>query len=256
MVTLKVFEFGTLSREFVNYVISILKEFYNLVEDKAPLYVEVYIYEQSLDKFLVLEKEALELGVIAVGDFITLHEAWRGWPRIHIDFEKCADLHRDILRSLIIHEAAHSVLHASPIYYVVSIPLDILKDLPIEVAYRILYYASIAVKDLEVSQFLYSLNLKDELFNYSKFLEPYIKECMCSNIEDLLELAKLITPFITIGKDISPLLRIECRNIAQEIIRILMKCFKSYKDLDSRVYCLLSNTLSLFESRYRYYQPS
>jgi len=97
---------GEVPRSFVEFVRRVLEHFYTSLRGvEVPELVEIYIYGSKLDKLLFIEEEARSLGIAAVGDFVTMHEAWRGRPRIHISYEECCSLDRDLLEALLLHEA-------------------------------------------------------------------------------------------------------------------------------------------------------
>ncbi len=64
---------------------------------------------------------------------------------------------RDLLESSIYHELAHAKLHGHRRFYEISVPRELLSLG--DIAPRVLYLVSIAVKDYEVSSFLSSVGL-------------------------------------------------------------------------------------------------
>lgn len=200
--TIYIFATNTVGREFIDYVISILREFYERVGE-VPEFAEVYIYGLRREKLMYIESEALSLGILAVGDFVTLHEAWRGYPRIHISVEDLQGYSQEIIRTLIVHEAAHSLLHGSLKYYFVSIigtDDEVISSLDQQALVKAVYFASTAIKDLDVSAFLVSKGLIEDAKAYAEFSASQIHEVLNRNdIVSLLHTAKLLAPAIPLS---------------------------------------------------------
>ena len=232
-----VFKVGFVPESFVNYVSEALNSFYSSVRVLSlPELVEVYVYGSSREKMLFLEAEARDLGVIAVGDFITVHEAWRGWPRIHVDYEKCRSLQLEYVKALILHEAAHSVLHGSPFYYMVNIDRKLIEDFGFEYAAKIVYLSSTVVKDLDVHKLLVEHGYRDYVGKYLEFLKNVqLGNMKCDDVLSFLELAKVLTPCIFLKnecRNIEGSLHETCRIMAESIIRILKELTTTYSHLD------------------------
>ncbi|RLG73740.1 MAG: hypothetical protein DRO23_08290 [Thermoprotei archaeon] len=231
-----VFKVGFVPENFVNYVSETLNSFYNSVKGLfLPELVEVYVYGSSREKILFLETEARDLGVIAVGDFVTVHEAWRGWPRIHVDYEKCRSLQLEYVKALILHEAAHSVLHGSPLYYMVNIDRKLIEDFGFEYAAKIIYLSSTVVKDLDVHKLLAEHGYRDYVEKYFEFLRNVqLRNMKCDDVLSFLELAKVLTPCIFLEnecRNIEGNLHETCRAAVEEIIRILKELTTTYSHL-------------------------
>ena len=219
---IKRFVFGSVPAHFIDMVSDILWEFIERIG--GPEYLEVYFYGSREEKLAFLEGEALELGVIAVGDFVAMHEAWRGWPRIHIDYERCSLLKEEHLRAVIVHEVSHAVLHGSPIYYVVGFsPSDFPGYSSDDIA-KILYMASTIVKDLDVYGFLVEMGMHGAIDGYIDFIlrEQFVGGS-CSGVEDVLQLAKTLLPCIFVER--CPLIDMvskDCIDTANRLLNILM----------------------------------
>jgi hypothetical protein len=121
------------------------------------------------------------IGVYSTGSetgFIASHEAWTGIPRILVCFEQLKKLEPIMKQAIIRHEAAHSVLHGSPEYYIFQIPRSLSKaaeifNLTRELLIEILYLVSIAVKDYEVTKLLTSYDYVEDQIAYSSyFIKP------------------------------------------------------------------------------------
>ena len=232
-----VFKVGSVPKDFMDFVSETLNSFYRSLSGLfPPELVEAYVYGSSREKILFLEAEARDLGVIAVGDFITVHEAWRGWPRIHIDYEKCHSLQLEYIKALILHEAAHSVLHGSPLYYMVNIDRKLIEDFGFEYAAKIIYLSSTVVKDLDVHKLLAEHGYRGYVEKYFEFLRNVqLRDMKCDDVLSFLELAKVLTPCIFLEnecRNIEGNLHETCRTVVEEIIRTLKELTTTYSHLD------------------------
>ena len=232
-----VFKVGIVPESFVDYVLKTLNSFYGSVRGLSlPELVEVYVYGSSHEKILFLEAEARDLGVIAVGDFITVHEAWRGWPRVHVDYEKCRSLQLEYVKALILHEAAHSVLHGSPLYYMVNINRKLIEDFGFEYAAKIIYLSSTIVKDLDVHKLLVEHGYGDYVEKYLEFLKNVqLGNIKCNDVLGFLESAKVLTPCIFLEnecRNMEGILHETCRTMAERIVRVLKELTTTYSHLD------------------------
>jgi len=178
---------GGVPQEFVSTILSVLEEAYALLGN-APDLVEVYIYEDSNRLLQSLYSVAVELGATTVATYPVSHDAWLGWPRIHIDYSACRDLDVEVLKALLIHEAVHTILHGNMQSYIVAIagvPQELRKS-------EMIYLASVAVKDAEVFMYLAGKGLTRYVEAYLRFVEPEIRGVRCRSIEEVLELAMLL----------------------------------------------------------------
>lgn len=238
-VDIKFFVFGDVPRRFIDKVIEISQEFFQRVGGVD--YIELYFYSSSREKLMFLEGEALDLGVIAVGDFIVMHEAWRGWPRIHVDFERCSILDEHHLNAVVVHELCHAVLHGSPLYYMVSFnPVEFSALDPSDVA-RIIYISSTIVKDFDVYSLLTSMGMHNAVYGYIDFiLKNQYDSSLCFGIENIFQLAKILLPCIFVES--CPLTREinrGCIDVANRLLAIL----SSFKK--RRVGDLSTDTISI-----------
>lgn len=232
-----VFRVGSVPSSFIDSVLAILKGFYGSLRNVSlPEFVEVYVYGTSHEKMMFLEAEARDTGVIVIGDFITVHEAWRGWPRIHVDYEKCGSLEPGYVEALLLHEAAHSVLHGSPLYYLVDIDQQLIDSLGFEYAAKTIYLASTVVKDLDVHKFLVEHGYRSYVEKYLEFLvNIQLKDARCSDVLSTLEFMKVLTPCIFLESkcmSIGGTLHEDCRSLIKEITRALKEFTKKYLHLD------------------------
>lgn len=222
VVYIKRFVFGDVPAHFVDRVSGILREFIERIGGLE--YLEVYFYGSREEKLAFLEGEALDLGVTAVGDFVAMHEAWRGWPRIHIDYGRCSSLEEKHLRAVIVHEVSHAVLHGSPIYYVVGFNPNDFPGYSSSDVVKIIYMASTIVKDMDVYRFLVEIGMSDAVHSYIDFiLKEQFTEVSCSGVGEILQLAKTLLPCIFVEKcPLTTMLNKDCMDVANQLLNILM----------------------------------
>lgn len=229
---------GAVPQGFADKTVSTLSSFYrSLASVEPPSIVDVYIYHSRDRMLAALEREAVQVGVAVIADYPVMHEAWRGWPRIHIDYGRCLLLPWRTFRSLLFHEAGHSVLHGNLLAYVVSIPkVSWPNGRVVEAA----YVASTAVKDLEVSFLLKDNGFKGELEEYARYVAGSMAELDCRDPLELLELAKLLAPYVALGREPpSRVLRGDCRALAVGVMDVL-RGTAGLGSLDDAVYRLVA----------------
>ncbi|MEZ0290428.1 MAG: hypothetical protein ABWJ42_04995 [Sulfolobales archaeon] len=227
--SIRFFVLGSVPKSFVDRVLGFLRDF--LDKTSGEVYLEIYFYGTSREKLLHLESEAVELGVLAVGDFITMHEAWRGWPRIHVDYEKCRDLEDRYLRALVIHEACHAILHGSLEYYMISLDLRELSDLGFDEALKLSYLASTIIKDLDVIEYLLARDMREIVDHYTDFLFERNTDLDCESREDVFQLAKILIPCVY--RENCPIERLSpgCQKHSKRVIEIL-RSFRAKRSRD------------------------
>ena len=248
-----VFTLGEVSKGFIDFVMDTLSNFYTAIRN-PPGFVEVYIYSSRVEKLTHLESEARDLGIVTIGDFITLHEAWRGYPRIHISLEELINIPKSIAIALLIHEAAHSVLHGSLQYYMISIIDDeLLIKLDREELFKAMYIVSTAIKDLEVSHYLITTGFLKELIIYSKYTVKQLENVECRrDFMTIAHMSKLLAPLIPLNEVLrNEVLRSYiaskqvCEEIIKEIIKILKNTMNIPRDLSMRVSFVLRKLLDI-----------
>jgi len=223
---IKLYRHNVDSSDMDSLIASVLEEFYSRAESagyETPLLVEVHIYKDSTHAFRVLEVEAVDIGVIALGSFIAMHEAWRGWPRIHVGLKELTVLQEGTIRGIILHEAGHSILHGSLKYYL--IPLAPIQELVGPEAPLAAWLASTAVKDLEVAKLLVELGYIREAIDYASYSLESSRDVRCRDLIGLLELAKVLAPLIPMPLssrlELSGFLPRECEAVAGYVIEVL-----------------------------------
>ena len=129
----------------------------SLTGEALPERVSIRLYHliDELRTFFQQEKKAL--GVISEGEeeFIATHEAWRGYPRIHLCRERIKDLCETVVRGAVQHELAHAMLHGKPEFYTFRFSRHLITEgttvgLDMQLLQQFAYLLSIALKDVEV----------------------------------------------------------------------------------------------------------
>jgi hypothetical protein len=114
---------------------------------------------QRLREFLAAEHAELSIAGPIGEEFLALHDAWHGLPRITLCHERLAEVPHLVGLGAIRQQVAHSILHGSPEYYVFKLSRNILekgreRGLAPVALQQLLYYVAIAVKDYEVVRLL------------------------------------------------------------------------------------------------------
>lgn len=229
MAFLKALVHGSVPREFVNEVMVLAHSFAESMG--GPPYVELHFYGSTAEKRALIERESFDVGAIVVSDYVVMHEAWRGWSRIHIDYEACRGLSRDILEALLFHELAHAVLHGSPLHYTIIINVEELPQVcNFEEALKLVYMASTIVKDIEVCEFLFRRGFNKALRNYANFLaEAQANITTLSNLESAFNLAKLLVPCLYVEE--CPLIKGFSTNDKHlRLVKALLQALSEFKE--------------------------
>ena len=106
--------FLTQVRTWVNEVLEIEE-----VPSSPPPYLSVSIWK-TMEKYQdFYQREKKELGVVTgeETDFLATHDAWRGYPRIHICQERLMGIDGTIVQGVIHHETGHALHHGAPEFY-------------------------------------------------------------------------------------------------------------------------------------------
>jgi len=245
---IRVITVGYVDEEFKSMIEMVAREFYSKAGGEPEL-LEIYVYSTSARKRHALIREAESLGVVAVGDYIVMHEAWRGWPRIHVDYEQCSKLEGELLRALLLHELAHSKLHGSPYYYIIPVWSSLVEKYG-ERAPIVAYLASVVVKDVEVIALLKSLGYDREIMAYTRLLDSELPHEECFDIEDMLNFAKLLVPHVVMSLTVdSQQLKGICRDALRRVEEILVYILESKGTLDDKVRTLVGMVEDLLRAR-------
>lgn len=129
----------------------------SLTERAPPDRLKILVYHrlEELQNFFRKEKEAL--GIVSEGEaeFIAIHEAWRGYPRIHICSERIKNLPEAVVLGAVQHELAHAILHGRSEFYTFRFSRQLISasealGYDIQLLQQCVYLLSIALKDGEV----------------------------------------------------------------------------------------------------------
>ena len=132
----------------------------------VPSRISIFLWERTRDFEEFDAREKAELGVATGGesDFLATHEAWRGFPRIHIPIEKIRGLPEEVVEGIIQHEVGHALLHGNPEFYQFRFSTQLQEtgrraglDLP--ALQQLVYLLSVAIKDEEVIRLLSQLGV-------------------------------------------------------------------------------------------------
>jgi hypothetical protein len=173
--------FGRVDNQEVNQIVATMKECYNRLAPHEVELVDLYIFERSSSVEAFLAEESKRVGVASSSFdelFFSMHDAWRGTPRVVVCLERMKKLSTLTQIGGIRHETGHSVLHGSLRHYIFPLPpalIDFAKRFELSQKYvtNMLYLISIAVKDYEVSHKLHKHGyLEDQIALAKHMLEP------------------------------------------------------------------------------------
>jgi hypothetical protein len=145
----------------------------------VPDRISVYLWEKEKDFKEFDIREKAELGVVSSDEsnFLATHEAWRGYPRIHLSLEKIRGIPEEVIRGVVQHEIGHALLHGKSEFYQFrfSEPLqEIAKSVGLDLPQlqQLVYLLSVALKDEEVARLLSEWGLE----SYQNRLLEYLIE--------------------------------------------------------------------------------
>ncbi len=127
----------------------------------TPPYLRLTIWKniKALQEFYDQEKEDLGIVTGEESDFLATHEAWRGYPRIHICHERVKGVQDSVIEGVLHHEIGHALFHGSMEFYTFKFT-DRLQEaarfngFDLHLLQQCVYFLSIAIKDWEVIQWL------------------------------------------------------------------------------------------------------
>ena len=132
----------------------------------TPPYLRLTIWKniKALQEFYDQEKEDLGIVTGEESDFLATHEAWRGYPRIHICHERVKGVQDAVIEGVLHHEIGHALFHGSMEFYTFKFT-DRLQEVArldgfdLHLLQQCVYFLSIAIKDWEVIQWLTKIGL-------------------------------------------------------------------------------------------------
>ena len=160
--TIDLFPQGIIDQSFLVKARQWAGEVFEKTEPRtAPDHISIYLWEKDKDFQEFDAREKAELGVVTGGesDFLATHEAWRGYPRIHISLEKIRGIPEEVVRGVVQHEIAHALLHGRPEFYQFRFSNQLLEagrseGLDFPMIQQLVYLLSVAIKDEEVVRLL------------------------------------------------------------------------------------------------------
>lgn len=182
---------GEIPQPVVDEILSVIGECYQVIGEPMTGSTDLYVLEKSVEE-----------------TFFATHDALHGKPTISVYVDKFLEMPRLVALAGIKRQAAHSVLHGSPEYYLIRVPQDLIRamkqyNLPQGCANGFLYSAGMAAKEYEVTRLLYAKNYVEDQVAYAKYiLVPNAEEVLAWKIalRDKLEKIFHLTSII---RDIS-----------------------------------------------------
>lgn len=169
---------------------------------------------ERLRQFLAAEHAELGIASPLGEEFLALHDAWRGVPRITVCRERLEEVPHLVSLGAIRQQVAHSILHGSPEYYTFKFSRNLVekgqeRGLAPVALQQLLYFVAIAVKDYEVVRLLvnhgyvdcqaalafHQLEIRDEdrLAWQLARLNPVARLiCLASQLKPLLSICPLL----------------------------------------------------------------
>ena len=122
---------------------------------------------KNMDKYRAFsrsEKDALGVVTGEETEFLATHDAWRGYPRIHICQERLTGIPSSIIQGVVHHEIAHALKHGTLEFYTFTFSKGLQEaarshGLDMSLLQQCVYFLSVAIKDREVVQWLTQIGL-------------------------------------------------------------------------------------------------
>jgi hypothetical protein len=178
-----------------------LNDCYNRLGAHAVEIVDVYIFVESssMNAFMNDEKRKLGIKTSAFEEsFLAVHDAWHGTPRIMVACDKMFHVPKLVGIGGLRHEVAHTALHGSLEYYSFPMPMFLLElkrkgVISRQIMRDLVYLASIAVKDYEVTRLLYEKGYVEDQVAYNEYyLKPSEEELEAWKLAEKNKTAKLL----------------------------------------------------------------
>jgi hypothetical protein len=151
--------------------------------DNGPTRISIFLWEhtQAFEEFDAGEKAELGIATSGESEFFATHEAWRGYPRIHISIEKIRDLSEDLIQGIVQHEIGHALLHGNPDFYLFRFSSALQEagsrsGLDWPRLQQLVYWLAVALKDAEVVQLLGEQGLGIYQIRFLEYLLAETKE--------------------------------------------------------------------------------
>ena len=133
--------------------------------DSLPaLHLTVWKTMNAFQTFSRSEKEALGVVTGEETEFLATHDAWRGYPRIHICQERLMGIPNSVIQGVIHHEIAHALNHGTLEFYTFTFSKGLQeaarsRGLDMPHLQQCVYFLSVAIKDREVVLWLARIGL-------------------------------------------------------------------------------------------------
>ncbi|MGA2958027.1 MAG: hypothetical protein ABSF48_20155 [Thermodesulfobacteriota bacterium] len=136
---------------------------------------------KNMDEYLTFsrsEKEALGVVTGEESEFLATHDAWRGYPRIHICQERLMAIPNSVIQGVIHHEIAHALNHGTLEFYTFTFSKGLQeaarsRGLDMPHLQQCVYFLSVAIKDREAVSWLARIGLG---FSQAALLRHLISE--------------------------------------------------------------------------------
>jgi hypothetical protein len=129
-----------------------------------PLHLIVWKNMDKYRAFSQSEKDVLGVVTGEETEFLATHDAWRGYPRIHICQERSIGTPGSVIQGVIHHEIAHALNHGTLEFYTFTFSKELQEEarshrLDMSLLQQCVYFLSVAIKDREVVQWLAQIGL-------------------------------------------------------------------------------------------------
>lgn len=147
-----------IDKDFLTQIRTWANEVLERTGSPAPyLCVTVWKTLERLQAYYREEKEALGVITGEETDFLATHDAWRGYPRIHICEERLEGIPSAIVQGVVHHEISHALQHGTPEFYTFRFSSELQEvgrtyGLDLAHLQQCVYFLSVAIKDWEVVQ--------------------------------------------------------------------------------------------------------
>jgi hypothetical protein len=152
--------FLTRVRLWINEVLEVAE----FLSPPPLLCITVWKTMEEFQAFCKREKE--ELGIVTgeETDFLATHDAWRGYPRIHVCEERLTGIPSVIIQGVIHHEISHALHHGTLEFYTFRFSnrlqeAGLFCGFDLFLLQQSVYLLSVAIKDREVIQWLAKIGL-------------------------------------------------------------------------------------------------
>ncbi len=97
-------------------------------------------------------------------DFLAIHDAWRGYPRIHVCQERLEGISSPVIQGAVHHELSHALHHGTAEFYTFRFSNDLQEagrsyGFDLSLLQQCVYFLSVAVKDREAVGWLAGIGL-------------------------------------------------------------------------------------------------